>query len=157
MWPCTKCISHPSSVITFFPTPPIKLKPGLQICGGRLLVANPPDPIKRLSSSINSRCYALVYLSPASANCESWAKSVFPEPNRHVLNFSSSHFLFQGHWAPVELHLAVENWKYSCSTATTTTTVIILLWCRQFIHNPTTVLTASISLPLSLLCVSVCS
>jgi hypothetical protein len=43
MQPCKK-FSHPSLIIYFIPTPPIKLKLGLQI-GGRL-ITNPPGPIK---------------------------------------------------------------------------------------------------------------
>jgi hypothetical protein len=46
-----KYFSHPSLVIYFFPTSPIRLKLGLQT-GGRLLIATPPGPIKLSSQSI---------------------------------------------------------------------------------------------------------
>jgi len=50
MWPC-KHISHIQVfVINFCPTPPIKLKLGLQV-RGRLLIANPLEPIKPSTQS----------------------------------------------------------------------------------------------------------
>jgi len=65
-----KYFSHPSLVIYFFPTPPIKLKLGLQI-HGRLLIPTHMDQSNYLTNQqqVNSRCYALLRLAPASANC----------------------------------------------------------------------------------------
>ncbi len=119
---------------------------------GRLLIATHliQSNVYLVQSRAGVRLWWCTFHQPQQ-NCESWAKSIFAEPNRYIFNFSSSHFVFQGHILSTS-GVAFSR-KYSCSTAPTTTTVIILLWCRQFIHNPTTVLTAAISLPLSVLCV----
>jgi hypothetical protein len=153
MWPC-KNISHIQvQLFTFFPTPPIKLKnQDCKYMWGRLLIATHliQSNVYLVQSRAGVRLWWCTFHQPQQ-NCESWAKSIFAEPNRYIFNFSSSHFVFQGHILSTS-GVAFSR-KYSCSTAPTTTTVIILLWCRQFIHNPTTVLTAAISLPLSVLCV----
>jgi hypothetical protein len=55
---CHKKFSHPSLIIYFFPTPPIKLKLGLQI-GGRLITTHLDQ--SKVSTAGVSLCCALYH------------------------------------------------------------------------------------------------
>jgi hypothetical protein len=59
-----KHFSHPSLVIYFFPTPPIKLKLGLQI-GGRLLIATHLDQSNFLANQQQVIGFAVPVNSPS--------------------------------------------------------------------------------------------
>jgi hypothetical protein len=57
-----KYFSHPSIVIYFFPTPPIKLKLGLQM-GGRLLIATHLDQSNYLANQQQVLGFAMPFTS----------------------------------------------------------------------------------------------
>jgi hypothetical protein len=70
-----KYFSHPSTVILLFPTPPMKLKLGLQISAKKLLISSPPAPTK-LSTQSTARvklCYAIYQPQETMQKC--WAKT----------------------------------------------------------------------------------
>ncbi len=92
-----KYFSRPGLVMYSFATPPIKLKPGHQIGGGGLLIANTwtnhyDGPIRNSLDHIYytpfCRCRALLRHSPAMATCAIMLiQNHFPESNRHMLDF----------------------------------------------------------------------
>ncbi len=88
--------SHPSLVIYFFATPPIKYcryvgttsskPPGIIIMFGQSKTGNSSQII--FIALFCSRCTALLILLPTSANrAHIHQKNQFPEPNRHKLTF----------------------------------------------------------------------
>jgi len=94
-----KYFSHPSLVMYYFATPPIKLKLGRQI-GGELLIANHLDESLWWANQkhwVPVRSYLLhsfLQVHSAAAPCTSMATYVtmqsqnhFPEPNRNTLDF----------------------------------------------------------------------
>jgi len=93
-----KYFSHPSFVMFFFGTPPIKLKLERQIRGG-LLIANHMDQSVRWANqrhwtAVRSyllhsflQVHSLLCLLPAMATCAiKLSQNYFPEPNRHKSN-----------------------------------------------------------------------
>jgi hypothetical protein len=76
-----KYFSHPSLVTFFFPTPPIKLKLGLQI-GGRLLIATHLDKSNYVANQQQVLDFAVSFTSLSILG-----QNNFAEPNWHVLNF----------------------------------------------------------------------
>jgi hypothetical protein len=87
--PLQEYLSHPSLVIYFFTTPPIKLKLGLQI-GGRLLIANHLDhhcgwPIRNreqhsvhiyLHSSLPCAQFCCAFYQPRQTVQKFWVKTI---------------------------------------------------------------------------------
>jgi len=95
-----KYFSHPSLVLYFFATPPIKLKLGQQI-GGGLLIANQwtnhyDGPIRNTEQQLDHiyytllfKCTALLCALPTMATC-----AIMPSQN-HFPQANSSEKLFQ--------------------------------------------------------------
>jgi hypothetical protein len=104
-----KYFSHPSLVIYFFATPPIKVKTGPQICGGYLLIANHLDQSLCLTNQkqgaavrsylVHSSlagaqlCWAFYQPQPAQHICRS--KTNFTEINRHILTILQLILMFR--------------------------------------------------------------
>jgi hypothetical protein len=98
---------HPSLVIYFFVTPAIKLKLGLQ---NRWETTNnkPPQPIIMIDQLENRNSSQILFITlfcrryrcflPALANsAKMLGQNHFAEPNRGVLDISSSNFNVQAH------------------------------------------------------------
>ncbi len=109
MWPC-KNISHIQVLVTYFrPTPPIKLKLGVQI-GGETTIANHKDqslwsasqeqgPAVRsylLHSSLPGVKLCDAFYQPQQTVQKCWAKTILLS-NSTCFDFSSSGFDLQGH------------------------------------------------------------
>ncbi len=116
MGPC-KNISHIQVLVIYFlPTPPIKLKLGVQI-GGKTTNSKPPRPIIMISQSRTGSSSQIIFITlfslagvklcyafhqPQQTVQKCWAKTImlgqnhFAEPNRPCFDFSSSSFDVQG-------------------------------------------------------------
>jgi hypothetical protein len=109
MWPLQEYLSHPRLVIYFLAIPPIKLKLVQQI-GGGTTNSKPPGPIIMMAQSQTSSTSQIIFITLFSAGAQSccafyqlpqtlqqlcWAKTHFPEPNRHLF----WHFFIQLYWA----------------------------------------------------------
>ncbi len=90
-----KYFSHASLVLYFFPTPPIKLKLGLQI-GGRLLIATHLDQSNYLANQQQVLGFAMPFTT-RSTEYKIAGPKPFAEPNQHAFDFSSSNFNLWGH------------------------------------------------------------
>ncbi len=101
-----KYFSHPSLIIYFFLTPPIKIKLGLQIVG-RLLIETHLDQSHTLANRQQVLGYAVPFTS-LSKLCKMLGQNHFAEPNWHGLAFLHPIYILQGSHT--------EHW-WSCSSA----------------------------------------
>jgi hypothetical protein len=91
-----KYFSHPSfSYLPFFPSPPIKLKPGLQK-GGRLVIATHLDQSNYLANQEQVLGFAVPFTS-LSKLCKNAGPKPFCWAKLACFDFSSSNFYLQGH------------------------------------------------------------
>ncbi len=103
-----KYFSHPSSVIYFFPTPQLILKPGLQL-GGRLLIATHLYRSTYLANQ--QQVLGLdVHLTSFSKLCKNARPKPFCCAKPACFDFSSSNFNLQGH-IPSTGKVALKSWK----------------------------------------------
>jgi len=114
-----KKISHPSLVIYFSATPPIKLKLGQEKVGGGTTNSKPfglinhyDGPFKstdrqsdRIYDTLFSRCTPLPFFQPPQTVELCWAKSILPERNRHMLTVDLILLCTIRCWAQLEMVL----------------------------------------------------
>ncbi len=90
-----KYFSHPSSIIYFFLTPPIKIKLGLQI-GRRLLIDTRLDQSNTLANRQQVLGFAAPFTS-LSKLCKMQGQNHFADPNWHGFTFLHQIYNLQGH------------------------------------------------------------
>jgi len=87
-----------TSQVTFFSTPPIKLKLGLLQIRGRLLIATRLDQSKMSSqSTVGVLGFAMPFYQPEQIGNKNVGPKPFRSPKLALFDFSLSNFAVQGH------------------------------------------------------------